>query len=484
MSVNIRSFQEVERRIAHLTSKNEDVSKKVGTTLKVSNKMNSFFNSLIINLKDLLKNQSEISLWFFDEDVPNLTNKPTSDWATTEYSKHYGDIFYSKTKGRIYEFNNSVWSELNDESLRKALALTDSQLETNDNERKVFVSTPSPPYESGDWYIHQDGTLYICQVGRTEGTYVETDFISSVDYAGAVAEKTGNQTIITKGTVITETAEAVTYLDKSTNTTSTISGDSIKTGSITSNNYKHNESGMRINLNQGTIDTKNFKLDEYGNARLYNGAQVISDKGLLTNLQFFGKTPNSNFDLCGCIENMESSVINPQAIIFTIVLPQNFTVVNAFVQFVHSPIFWHYGLNNDSSCWGYSRDLALFKDSMNKKSEWYRNSDYGYDEVNVSQIQGLVWKNVAGRNTGKECSNTWKAEVPTDANFASEVVVSNDITALIKLKDSSVQKLLLRPAYIPAYVENGDALKENEKICAERTANVSATINVYGYSNF
>lgn len=481
MSVNIRSFQEVERRIAHLTSKNEDVSKKVGTTLKVSNKMNSFFNSLIINLKDLLKNQSEISLWFFDEDVPNLTNKPTSDWATTEYSKHYGDIFYSKTKGRIYEFNNSVWSELNDESLRKAMALTDSQLETNDNERKVFVSTPSPPYESGDWYIHDDGLLYICQVGRTGDKYVETDFISSVDYAGAVAEKTGNQTIITKGTVITETAEAVTYLDKSTNTTSTISGDSIRTGSISSNNYKHNESGMRINLNQGTIDTKNFKLDEYGNARLYNGAQVISDKGLLTNLQFFGKTPNSSFDLCGCTANMESSEINPQSIIFTIVLPQNFTVVNAFVQFVHIPIFWHYGT---SAWWGYSRDLALFKDSMNKKSEWYRNSDYGYDEVNVSQIQGLVWKNVAGRNIGKECRNTWKAEVPTDANFASEVVVSNDITTLIKLKDSSIQKLLLRPAYIPAYVENGDELKENEKICAERTANVSATINVYGYSNF
>lgn len=386
MSVNIRNFKEVERRLANLTSKNEDVSKKVGTTLKVSNKMNSFFNSLIINLKDLLKNQSDISLWFFDEDVPTLTNKPTSDWATSDYSNHYGDIFYSKTKGRIYEFNNSVWSDLNDESLRKAMALTDSQLIDGDNERKVFVSTPSPPYESGDWYIHEDGTLYICQVGRNEGKYVETDFISSVDYAGAVAEKTGNQTIITKGTVITETAEAVTYLDKSTNTTSTISGDSIRTGSITSNNYVKNNAGTRINLNDGTIDAKNFKLSADGSIIATNGTFdgvvnatsgnfgdiIIQNKGLLTNLHF-DSIPSKYWGFLSETEDVAKPID------LTVTIPANFIIESASISIWHMALH-AYIMNIETTkyenYYGYVRSPCIYNVSTaNVYYNWVDNSD-------------------------------------------------------------------------------------------------------------
>jgi len=364
MSVNIRNFREVEKRLAYLTNQSKETTKKVGTTLKVSNKMNAFFNSLIINLKDLLKNQSDISLWFFDEDIPTLTNKPTSEWSTSEYSKHYGDIFYSKRKGRIYKFDNDVWSELNDESLRKAMALTDSQLADNDNERKVFTVTPSPPYESGDWYIHKDGSLYICQIGRTEGSYVETDFISSVDYAGAVAEKTGNQTIITKGTVITESAEAVTYLDKATNTTSAISGDSIRTGSITSNNYVKNNVGTRINLNDGTIDTKNFKVDEYGNMSCsnanINGDLIVAGKGVLSVLCFSSMV----WQLLG---NGYYDYAAPDyyKIDIGVHIPENFIVTSAILTLQMYPIKWTY---NSKSVTGYPRDINLFYESSKTNS--------------------------------------------------------------------------------------------------------------------
>lgn len=472
MSVNIRSFQEVERRLANLTSKNEDVSKKVGTTLKVSNKMNSFYNSLIINLKDLLKNQSEISLWFFDEDIPTLTNNPASDWQTSDYSKHYGDIFYSKTKGRIYEFNNSAWCELNDESLRKAMALTDSQLIDGDNERKVFVSTPSPPYESGDWYIHEDGSLYICQVGRTEGKYVETDFISSVDYAGAVAEKTGNQTIITKGTVITETAEAVTYLDKSTNTTSTISGDSIRTGSITSNNYVKNNAGTRINLNDGSIDAKNFKLSADGSIVATNGTFngvvnatsgnfgdiIIQNKGLLTNLHF-DSIPSKYW---GFLSETED-VANP--INLTVTIPANFIIDSATISIWHMALH-SYIMNVETTkyenYYGYVRSPCIYSVST---------ANVYYNWVDSSDIYGIAGTPTLVKNIGSAFSNK-------GASQKVYQMTSSDIT---KFLGGTASQSLARTYVFYVYPEIASQQYTQTKDKHEHSGYGKAYIDIIGY---
>lgn len=472
MSVNIRSFQEVERRLANLTSKNEDVSKKVGTTLKVSNKMNSFFNSLIINLKDLLKSQSDISLWFFDEDIPTLTNKPTSDWSTSDYSNHYGDIFYSKTKGRIYEFNNSVWSELNDESLRKAMALTDSQLETNDNERKVFVSIPSPPYESGDWYIHDDGLLYICQVGRNEGKYVETDFISSVDYAGAVAEKTGNQTIITKGTVITETAEAVTYLDKATNTTSAISGDSIRTGSITSNNYVKNTKGTRINLNDGTIDSKNFKVDEYGNMSCsnanINGDLIVAGRGVLSNLQFIatglseisGDTKNAGEYLWLGFMPDYGAPADKYDLFIDISVPSNFTITSAYLTLRHIPTKTY--MQDGTTVYGYVRNVKAYIADVSGTAyvEGGERSEY------KAQLEGIYYNEIS--NCFNNSNNNFTATVPSANNLKVTEVTSKDIASQIK-KNCRIK------------IATTNSIPAAAKDCIEQTGFVWAAINIYGY---
>ena len=54
----------------------EDQEKKL---LEVENENNNILNSIIINLGDLLENQGEISLWFFDGE-PTLENEPYIDW--------------------------------------------------------------------------------------------------------------------------------------------------------------------------------------------------------------------------------------------------------------------------------------------------------------------------------------------------------------------------------------------------------------------
>ena len=278
--VGINNWQEVERR---LQAQNKIIGAGNNTIVKVNNTLNSFLNALVLNLKDIIEDQSEISLWFYSIDEPTTSTEPYISWINP--SEHIGDFMYSRTKGIVYQYTSTGWIKNTDATLLKAMALTDSELASNVHERKVFTTQPTPPYNSGDWWIKSDGSLFICQIGKTD-KYNENDFISSVNYAGAIAEKSGNVLEVLKGTVITTTDSAVIYLDKATGTTSQISGDSIRTGIIQSNNYRSNQVGMALNLNQGTIDTKNFKVDSSGNVNLYNGATVITEKGLLTNLEF------------------------------------------------------------------------------------------------------------------------------------------------------------------------------------------------------
>ena len=473
MIPRISNWQEVERRLANLIQ----TTKSNNTTItKTNNSLNSFLSSLAINLKDLLTSQGDISLWFFNEDKPTLLNQPYIRWGNK--SEHYGDIFYSKTKGSIYQFKeNGEWEILNDETLRKAMALTNESIDGN--ERKIFTITPSPPYKSGDWYIQEDGTLLICQIGREDGKYNKSDFVTSIEYAGSIAKQTGNTLDVLKGTVITTSDRAVTYLDRATNTTTEISGDSIKSGMLTSNNYLKNNKGMQINLNDGKIDTKNFKVDENGNVNLFNGARIISDKGLMTNLQFQGVS--KNFELCGCEVIVSKGQNTALPISFNVVLPENFTIEYAMISLVHQPIKWHYtdlDGENEAVAWGSTKDLRIYKDDPNALAEWFVNSDSGYDLYKPNPVNGVVWTTI---NTGRTFQNQWFATDPSDSNRPIERAVTNNLKDILNLSTQRNQRIVIQPSYIPGYQ---GLTMNNTKECLIRTGRVIATFNIYGYSSF
>ena len=54
-----------------------DAVRKLGirTEKQINNEINNILHSLILNLKDVLDSQSEVSLWFYD-DIPTLKNEP------------------------------------------------------------------------------------------------------------------------------------------------------------------------------------------------------------------------------------------------------------------------------------------------------------------------------------------------------------------------------------------------------------------------
>ena len=107
-----------------------------------------------------------------------------------------------------------------------------------------------------------------------------------------VATKVGNNEVISK---INQSSEQVsinankinltgyiTATDLATSGQTVINGDNIITGNIKSSNYQANTRGTKIDLNNGAIDSKNFKLDSNGNATfkgIINGGSITVQGG-------------------------------------------------------------------------------------------------------------------------------------------------------------------------------------------------------------
>ena len=69
---------------------------------KIENELNSMLNALVINLKDVLDSQSEVSLWFFGT-KPTTSNEPYVSWDNPD--DHIGDIYYDQSSGNVYQWN-------------------------------------------------------------------------------------------------------------------------------------------------------------------------------------------------------------------------------------------------------------------------------------------------------------------------------------------------------------------------------------------
>ena len=296
-SVVVRTAQDLERKynFASLLGLKKNVEITAQGLQKIENELNSMLNALVINLKDVLDSQSEISLWFYSG-IPTTSNEPYTSWANP--SDHIGDLYYDQSTGYVYQYKEvdgtSLWEVNTSPDLVEAMAITNSETDTSlDHERKVFFDTPTIPYSNGDWWIKEDGSLFICQISKTTGVYEEADFINSSKYTESIAEKIGEEIAVLKGTVTMISENYAKFTDLATGGSTIISGDNITTGNIQSNNYIENVSGTKIALEDGTIDAKNFKVDSKGNVEVGGKFSNFDNKGNLaieiidTNMRFY-----------------------------------------------------------------------------------------------------------------------------------------------------------------------------------------------------
>lgn len=300
----VQTAYELERKY-NLRGIKKKVSESSEELTETKNSLTNIMTALLINLADVLDSQSEISLWFYSG-IPTTSNEPYTSWTTPE--DHIGDLYYNTATGYVYKYTSNGWTEQDDKDLRRAMALSNVLLGTTDHERKVNFTTPTIPYYCGDWWIKEDGTLYICQTERTIGDYDSTDWINSAEYQSAVSmamtDELGNSVLeVLSGTRIETTDKWVKFKNLANSGETIINGDNITTGEIESNNYIEGTSGSKLSLYDGSFDSKYLSWDAYGHLYATNGSfsgSITATSGTFTGDSIsIGSTNKTIIDIYG-----------------------------------------------------------------------------------------------------------------------------------------------------------------------------------------
>lgn len=146
---------------------------------QLTNFVNTTYDSDISNLQSQI--DGSITTWFYGYE-PTLSNEPALSWiSTTDKDNHLGDLFYNTITGYAYRFayQNSVyqWIRITDTDITTALANAATAQDTADSKRRVFVTTPTPPYDVGDlWSGGSTGDLQRCKIARASGSFLASEW--------------------------------------------------------------------------------------------------------------------------------------------------------------------------------------------------------------------------------------------------------------------------------------------------------------------
>ena len=445
-----RTLQDLMRRydFGSILGLKQNVEIQKKKLYKIENELNNMLNSFIINLADVLEDQSEVSLWFYDY-TPSTSNAPYIDWNSIQ--DHDGDLFYDQSTGKVYQFvySSNSWNEKTDESLIQAMATTNIGIDTtSDHERKIYFSQPTPPYESGDWWIKDDGTLFICQLTKASGDYEDIDFINSANYVATVAVKNNNEITVLKGTVMKISESYVSIEDLATGGSTIINGSNIKTGTI--------------DANLVTIANNNVQMDKDG-IKLNNGAKVIGTNGL-KNTYLFENEGFAGFDssyTSGTLKFVKKNIF------LDLVIPNNFVIEKANVKLIHNPVYWHWqNIDNSQNGynWGNLRGVKLYK-CTNVASKLLA-ADYNgqiYTDSDVSTYNEI---------SGAFGSSGFTSNTPTDSSHNAQTVTSTDIKNSLTV---GLNRLKL---------ETSEAVPTAFNVACQKSAYLTVQVEIEGYMSY
>lgn len=129
----------------------------------------------------------KIDTYYYDYEPAN-SNHPASEWTTAyERQKHVGDLFFWKNKGFTYRYmkvdTSFQWVRVKDADIESAMQKASMAQDTADGKRRVFTSTPQPPYDVGDlWTQGSTGDLMRCKTARASGNYNSSDWVLATKY--------------------------------------------------------------------------------------------------------------------------------------------------------------------------------------------------------------------------------------------------------------------------------------------------------------
>lgn len=154
-----------------------------------------FINNTLPGILSEIQSQldGKIETWF-------QTTDPAASWTTTALKKkHVGDMWFRTDKNTLWRYSGSyTWQQIQDQKAIDAYNAASTAQDTADGKRRVFVTTPKPPYDIGDLWV--DGKdLRRCITKRTTGSYVANDWVVAVNYDNTKTIIDGG--IVTSGTI-------------------------------------------------------------------------------------------------------------------------------------------------------------------------------------------------------------------------------------------------------------------------------------------
>lgn len=482
----VRTAQDIERKydLKSIAGLKKNIETQLQGLTKVENELYSFIFETIGNLSNLQDEiDGKVITWYFSG-VPTLFNYPASDWNTDELKEqHLNDLYYDRETGYCYIFNKDTeeykWSEITNKDTIEALALANAAQDTADSKRRIFVQQPIPPYDNGDLWINDD-EIYICQISKKEGQeYQNQDFINNLKYTddtlaeAVVDELGGTKTAVLNGQVVIITKSFAKFTDLADPNSSTeIAGENITTGNIKSKNYVENTSGTKIDLENGTINTKNFKVDEEGNISLYNGARIIGENGLMTTYiqEAKPREAGNTVNIIGYYSDYSSYSDMKQKLYINILIPEGFEIARARIVGYHTPVKW--SCLDMTTTWGYVRNLKIYKASNinnalvseNIDSQFLMSDNFAYEEI----VEGFG-------------SDGWTAQEANDISHTTEKFETGDIKNIFKHNEKTV------PGLYQIIMESSEAYNKSwtkvQKV--ERTAYCpSVMLIIEGYMTY
>ena len=332
-----------------------------------------------------------------------------------------------------------------------------------------------------------DAKLYAKFVYQNEYT---TAFATSVQMDSAITQtakeinlevrkKVGNDEIISK---INQTEQSVkisatkldlkgyaTFSDLSTSGKTTINGDNITTGTIKSKNYAVDENGnatagTQINLTNGIIDSKNFTLDSKGNVNV--SGLLTTGKGIYTNLHTVGALSQRNnlasgMDFFGIMENNYGgkSDITKTQLCFFIYVPTGFVVEEAYINLTIIPIKWNY---LGTEYWGYARNIGLYKGEIpDSDTAAYASEAYSTTYNIGTKIDFLSDSSNWKPEDDKTLSTNHKKVSKTSKNISSEITTGNN--------------------FLIIQTDNNPSISDDMHELAEQTGKALGFLDIYGY---
>lgn len=105
--------------------------------------------------------------WYQDTD-------PKASWASADYARHAGDLWYDTSSGTTYRWDGSAWKEQ---------AVPDAVFDRIDGKSSIYNSQPNPPYKVGDlWVQGPEGDILRCIASRESGSFAASDWSPASKY--------------------------------------------------------------------------------------------------------------------------------------------------------------------------------------------------------------------------------------------------------------------------------------------------------------